>query len=112
MERIIIKFYSSAIDDNYTSSKHAFEELRKNNINNEDCLQLKKSFVKLQEEKVKLMEKDMSQEKLQIEIEQILNQLRAEQEHFNNLDDNYMKEIDGVLKEFEALQITNALMQH
>ena len=81
-----------------------FEDLQTNNGNQKDILAMKKSFTKLQEEKVKLMEEDLHLEKQQEECDQQLVVLRENQKALEIEDDRQMELWNKLMVDFEELK--------
>ena len=68
-----------------------FENLQTNNGNQKEILSMKKTFVKLQEEKVKLMQEDLLFEKQQEECDKQILALKEKQKNLELEDDKQMR---------------------
>ena len=81
-----------------------FENLQTNNGNQKEILSMKKTFVKLQEEKVKLMQEDLLLEKQQEECDKQILALREKQKNLELEDDKQMELWNKLMVDFEKLK--------
>ena len=95
---------SNEIDEEYSNLKKSFEADQNESIKEEKYLALKKAFINLQEEKVKLMGEDLELEKQQTNSEQEQTNIQTELEKLNMKDENLMEKWNRSFLAFEKLK--------
>ena len=95
---------SNEIDEEYSNLKKSFEADQNESIKEEKYLTLKKAFINLQEEKVKLMGEDLELEKQQTHSEQEQKNIQTELEKLNMKDENLMEKWNRSFLAFEKLK--------